>query len=185
MNHEDRKAIEDLFGKLAAVERQSSPRDPDAEAFIRERLTHQPGSPYFMAQTIVVQEQALAAANARIAELERQPAHSDEPRRGGLFGGLFGGDRPPVRQSPWAAGAGQQVPPAAPARGGGFLAGAAQTAAGVAGGMLIGSALQGMFGGGEAEAATPESTPPNDTPGDAGDDTGGDGGFFDGFGDDW
>lgn len=184
MNHEDRKAIEDLFGKLAAVERQSSPRDPDAEAFIRERLTHQPGSPYFMAQTIVVQEQALAAANARIAELERQPAHSDEPRRGGLFGGLFGGDRPPARQSPWAAGAATRSP-VAPARGGGFLAGAAQTAAGVAGGMLIGSALQGMFGGGEAEAATPESTPADDTPTDAGNDTGGDGGFFDGFGDDW
>lgn len=196
MNHEDRKAIEDLFGKLASVEHQSGPRDAEAEAYIRERVGSQPGSPYYMAQTIVVQEQALAAANARIAQLERQPAAHEEPRRGGLFGGLFGGgansdarndprseprnDRAPGRPSPWGAAAGQ---PAAPARGGGFLAGAAQTAVGVAGGMMLGSALSGMFGGDEAQAATPDdaAAPEATDTGDAGDE----GGFFDGFGEDW
>ncbi|PWC40897.1 hypothetical protein TSO352_00110 [Azospirillum sp. TSO35-2] len=40
-----------------------------------------------------------------------------------------------------------------PRAGGGFMAGAMQTAAGVAGGMLIGSALSSMFSGGEAMAA--------------------------------
>ncbi|MBP2300822.1 DUF2076 domain-containing protein [Azospirillum picis] len=39
-----------------------------------------------------------------------------------------------------------------PRAGGGFMAGAMQTAAGVAGGMLIGSALSSMFSGGEALA---------------------------------
>jgi hypothetical protein len=45
--------------------------------------------------------------------------------------------------------------------GGGFLAGAAQTAMGVAGGLLLGNALAGLFGGGgEAQAA--ESAPADD-----------------------
>lgn len=174
MNQEDRKAIEDLFGKLAAVERQSTPRDAESEAFIRERIGDQPGAPYYMAQTIVVQEQTLAAANARIAELENLGASArDEPRRSGLFGSLFGGnDRAGARPSPWG-GAAQPAQPAPSSRGGGFLAGAAQTAAGVAGGLLLGNAIAGMFGGDEAHAATPD---------DADD---GDGGIFDGLGDEW
>ena len=71
---------------------------------------------------------------------------------------------------------------AAPAtRGGGFLAGAAQTAVGVAGGMMLGNAVASLFGGNEAHAAEPD-------PGN-GDESGGEesGGFFDdmGFGDEW
>lgn len=42
-------------------------------------------------------------------------------------------------------------------RGGGFLAGAAQTAMGVAGGVLLGNAIAGMFGGSEAQAAQPDA----------------------------
>ncbi|WP_323130524.1 DUF2076 family protein [Sinorhizobium medicae] len=41
--------------------------------------------------------------------------------------------------------------------GGGFLAGAAQTAMGVAGGMLLGNMIAGMFGGSDAEAAQPQT----------------------------
>ena len=33
----------------------------------------QPGAPYYMAQTIVIQEQALAAAEARLSELNYLP----------------------------------------------------------------------------------------------------------------
>ena len=39
--------------------------------------------------------------------------------------------------------------------GGGFLAGAAQTALGVTGGVLLGNAIAGMLGGHEAKAAEP------------------------------
>jgi hypothetical protein len=39
--------------------------------------------------------------------------------------------------------------------GGGFLAGAAQTALGVTGGVLLGNAIAGMLGGSEAKAAEP------------------------------
>ena len=51
----------------------------------------------------------------------------------------------------------------AKAGGGGFLAGAAQTALGVAGGFLLGNAIAGMFGGsGEAQAA--ETNPQTEQP---------------------
>lgn len=168
MDQNDRQAIEGLFGKLAQVEQQAGPVDSDADAFIRQRIVGQPAAPYYMAQTIVVQEQALGQAQQRIEELEYQL--SQRPSGGGLFSGLFGsGSQPQPRRpapppqmrgpamgqpqaaSPWgqqAQGYGQQR------AGGGFLAGAAQTAMGVAGGVLLGNAIAGMFAG-EAEAAEP------------------------------
>ncbi len=172
MDTNDRLAIEDLFGKLADVERRAAPRDPEAEAFIRARIAAQPGAPYYMAQTVIVQEAALRAAEERIEALE-----SAAERRGGrgLFGGIFGQNTPPPSRAlarrdyddrrndrpagPWGGGYG----------GGGFLAGAAQTALGVAGGVLLGSMIAGAFSGGEAQAADADS----------GHDGGGDQGEFD------
>nr|MBX2856195.1 DUF2076 family protein [Paracoccaceae bacterium] len=51
------------------------------------------------------------------------------------------------------------VPQQAPSQGGGFLAGAAQTAMGVAGGVLLANAIGGMFDGGEAQAAEAPAEP--------------------------
>ena len=51
------------------------------------------------------------------------------------------------------AGAQQPFHQAQQQRGGGFLAGAAQTAMGVAGGVLLANAIGGMFGADEAQAA--------------------------------
>jgi hypothetical protein len=62
MDNQDRQAIEGLFSRLESVERQAGPRDTEAEAFISQRLVRQPGAPYFMAQTIVMQEYALQQA---------------------------------------------------------------------------------------------------------------------------
>jgi uncharacterized protein len=59
MDNQDRQVIEGLFSRLGDAERQAGPRDAGAEAFIRERIAQQPGAPYFMAQTIVMQEYAL------------------------------------------------------------------------------------------------------------------------------
>ncbi|MGC2855415.1 DUF2076 domain-containing protein [Novispirillum sp. DQ9] len=180
MDRNDQQAIDALFGKLAQVERQSPPRDQDAEAFIRERVAAQPAAPYYLAQTVVVQEQALEAAQARIEELEYQVSRSAQSS-GGLFSKLFGGDsRPAPRprssssQAAMTAGAAPQQPwQAAQPQRGGFLAGAAQTAMGVAGGVLLGNAIAGMLGGDEAQAAEPE--PEEEAHGeDAGADDGGD-----------
>jgi hypothetical protein len=139
MDRNDRQAIENLFEKLAEVARNSPRRYAESEAFIREQVARQPGAPYYMAQTIVVQEQALAAAEQRIQELESR-------RNGGLG---RSGSVPSVNREPMAAQAGS----------GGFLAGAAQTALGVAGGWLLGNAIAGMFGADKAQAAQPETAP--------------------------
>jgi uncharacterized protein len=99
MDRNDQQAIESLFGKLAEVERQSPPRDADSEAFIRERIARQPGAPYYLAQTVVVQEQALEAAQARIEQLEAQISRAPQSSGGGLLGNLFGDTRPPSRST--------------------------------------------------------------------------------------
>lgn len=162
MDNNDRQAIDGLFGKLAQVEGQAAPRDAEAEHFIADRIARQPGAPYFMAQTIVIQEQALNAAQARIQELEQRPQQG-----GGFLSRMFGGGaapapvtRRPPAQGYGAQGYGAQGGPfqsggrQMPGQGGGFLAGAAQTAMGVAGGVLLGNAVMGMFGN-EAQAAPP------------------------------
>jgi hypothetical protein len=171
MDRNDRQAIEDLFVKLENVEGRAPPRDAEAEAFIGDRIARQPGAPYYMAQTIVVQEQALAAAQARIEELEGARA---EESRGG-FRMPFGRERDQPADREARRGSVPSVGRGAPAAGGagfgrgggGFLAGAAQTAMGVAGGFLLGNAIAGMFGGSD-EAQAAESTPadaPADEPG--------------------
>ena len=38
MDRNDQKAIEELFGKLETVERESPGRDAESEAFIRRRI---------------------------------------------------------------------------------------------------------------------------------------------------
>ncbi|MFL6807095.1 MAG: DUF2076 domain-containing protein, partial [Xanthobacteraceae bacterium] len=70
MDLQDRQAIEQLFGKIAHVEGQSGTPDAQAADFIRSQINRQPNAPYYMAQTIVVQEQALNAAQGRIQQLE-------------------------------------------------------------------------------------------------------------------
>lgn len=179
MDNNDRQAIEGLFGKLAQVERQSSPRDAEADGFIAQAIARQPGAPYYMAQTIVVQEQALNAAEGRIAQLQAEldaaRQGGAQPQGGGLFGRLFGAPAPAAPQHERAApaprnasgpfGGAGSVPPvqrrgaAMPAQGGGFLAGAAQTAMGVAGGVLLGNAIGSMFAG-PAQAAEPTPEAP-------------------------
>ncbi|MHA6692697.1 DUF2076 domain-containing protein [Devosia sp. A449] len=157
---EDRKAIEGLFDRLDTVANQNPDRDPDAVALIEQRVSAAPAAPYYMAQTVLVQEHALSVAQDRIAELEAELAR--RPAGGGLFGGLFGGGQEPARQAPGRAALGQQQP-GQPS--GGFLAGAAQTALGVTGGVLLGSAIAGMLSPTQA-LAEEEPAPVEDHGGD-------------------
>lgn len=180
MDNQDRQAIEELFIRLSEVERQAPPRDSEAERFIRDRISQQPSAPYLMAQTIVVQEVALQEAQRRIQELERGRT---EPQGRGLASGIFGS-----AQNAGQTGSVPSVPRAkastpesmSPAQGGrsGFLAGAAQTAMGVAGGLLLGNFIAGMLGGNEAQAADTSPEPEQEPEIDAADDQSE--GFFDG-----
>ena len=200
---EDRRAIEGLFDRLAEAERRAPDRDGEAEALIRNELNRHPAAPYYMAQTVVVQQQALEMAERRIEELEAQVAQRGE--RGGLFEGLFDDgrgrqNRPARAPAPRSRGPWDRAGDADDARydrrmqqagGGGFLAGAAQTALGVAGGVLIGNAIASMFGAGAAHAAQPAADDSQQDTGsdqqdngsqddggfDSGSDFGGDGGF--------
>jgi hypothetical protein len=173
---EDRRAIEGLFDKVASVENQAPLRDADAQALIAEKTAANPAAPYYLAQTVLMQEFALNQAGERIAELEAQAAR--RPASGGLFGGLFGGSSPePVRPRPRVAQEllnNQQGPWGRQQQGGGFLAGAAQTALGVAGGVMLGSALSGMLspGAAQAEEPAPEDEPQETTDSGAMDDGG-------------
>lgn len=181
MDHQDRQAIEQLFGKIAQVERQATPPDAQAAEFIRSQMNQQPNAPYYMAQTIVVQEQALSAAQGRIQQLEQEIA-SRPAGGGGFLSGLFGGGqaRPQPQHPSYQPQAMHGMPShmnpgMAPRGGGGFLAGAAQTAMGVAGGVLLGNMIAGAFSGGnEANAADAGQAEPQQAAaedfGDAGDD---------------
>lgn len=257
MNSEEHGLLTGLFNNLRGAEAQ--PRDPEVEQFICQAIQAQPSAPYYMAQAVVIQQQALAAAHTRIEELERRAREAEAraeaasaqapqphtPASGGSFlanalglgkgGGAWGaraappplpgqpsplqgqpvsGQQParnawglpnvgqPNAGSPGGPGRanafGAQQQPGQPQRSG-FLAGAMQTAAGVAGGMLVAGAISSMLNGGAEDSsgagATTASTEPmgaNAPEPDAGyqqanhqDDTGyGDGGFDDGGMDD-
>ncbi len=181
MDRNDQQAITALFEKLKSVEQQGMPRDAEAEDFIRQQVAQQPGAPYYMAQTIVMQEQALEAAQARIDALEER----GQSEGSGLLGGLFGGgasrgsvpsvgrrSAQPMGQPP--LGQPGYQPGAVRSGGTGFLAGAAQTAMGVAGGMLLGSAIAGMMTGDAAAEAAEADASAGEGGGDAGGDFGGD-----------
>jgi hypothetical protein len=160
MDANERQIIDDLFERLRKAEAQSDARDPDAEALIRRHVAAQPGAPYYMAQAIVVQQEGLARAQTRIQNLEHQLA---ERRPGGFLSGLFGEEEPPPAGAPSrgdrdAEGLGRYRQ-----SGGGFLAGAMQTALGVAGGFLIADALTGLFAADQAAAAAPGADPAHDS----------------------
>src|SRR4029453_9229845 len=68
MQSQERELITGLFGRLQPFETQ--PRDGEADALIKDSIVRQPAAPYLLVQTLLVQEQALKAAQERIAELE-------------------------------------------------------------------------------------------------------------------
>ena len=67
MTPEERQLLSKLFDRMRAVG--SAPRDREAEDFIAQAVREQPYAPYLMAQTVIVQEEALKQAGALRAEL--------------------------------------------------------------------------------------------------------------------
>jgi len=153
MQQQERDLIADLFGRLQQYENQ--PRDPEAERLIASYVARQPASPYLLAQTAIVQEEALKQARARIAELEGRASGQgsflgNAPRPAGPWGSAPAPSPAPAPPaSPWGA-------PQASA-GGGFLRSALATAAGVAGGALLFEGIRNMFGHSTQAFASPLS----------------------------
>jgi hypothetical protein len=97
MTPQERELIVELFDRLASLER--NPRDPQAEAAIREGLRDAPNALYALVQTVLVQDEALKAANARIQQYEHgdgPPGAQDQPRGflDSMRDSLFGRDEP-------------------------------------------------------------------------------------------
>jgi uncharacterized protein len=81
MTPQERQMVADLFDRLASLEGER--RDPDAERVIRDGLGHAPNAVYALVQSVLVQDEALKRANARIEELEH--AAGGQPAQGGGF----------------------------------------------------------------------------------------------------
>src|SRR6187551_3340361 len=173
MTPQERQLVEDLFGRLAQLEK--VPRDADAERVIAEGVRGAPNAIYPLVQTVLVQDEALKRADARIRELtgeeqeapeqggfldSMRAAFSGRPARGSVPSVRPAPDRgPPEREDPRYAGA--AAPGTAP--GGSFLGTAAASAAGVIGGAMLLNSISSMFGhrggsGGSAFASTPDAS---------------------------
>ena len=164
MTPEERSLVTELFDRLATLE--DAQRDPQAERLIKDGLRQAPNAPYALVQTVLVQDEALKRADARIRELEGAGQKREEDTsflgtmRDTLFGGEKRGSVPTVRpaatehgMSPaWRTGAQQPLAPVsgAPApplgSGGSFLGTAAAAAAGVIGGSLLLDSIRSMMG---------------------------------------
>lgn len=165
MTSEERTLISTLFDRLNSAAAQ--PKDLQADEYIRTQVSQQPSAPYLLVQSTLVMQQALTAAQTRIANLEKQLAAAQPPGQdsGGSFltgvANLFG-----VGQSPAQPSRAPQTPPPLPSQstplsslsppplpqtgrgpaGGSFLQGALSTAAGVAGGALLFQGIQNLLG---------------------------------------
>ena len=177
MTPQEQDLIQSVFNRLARLA--GGPKDPQAEAFIAERMRATPDAAYNLVEAVVTQEMALKDRDAHIGELERRLAGSPPPQQ---QAGGFG----QAGASPWGRGSVPSVPPqpqqyapppqqyaqppqqqyALPQQqyaqpqapwgqpaGGNFLRTAAGAAVGVAGGMLLAEGVSHMFGGGHAGSA--------------------------------
>jgi len=174
MTPEERNQVTELFERLATLE--ENPRDREAERLIQDGLRYAPNAPYTMVQTVLIQDEALKRADARIRELEtRLGAGGEPPRQGGFLESMresvFGkraGSVPTVRpggessSAPMGTPPGYQAQPMAqqpmqqqpmgqpmpqPSAGGSFLGTAAAAAVGVVGGALLADSIRGMMTG--------------------------------------
>lgn len=102
MTPDERQMISGLFDRIRAAS--NGPRDRDAEAFIEDAMRNTPSAAYVMAQTVLVQQQAMEAAAHRISELEAQAKEPEAPQQetsflGNIGRSLFGGAAAPAPQA--------------------------------------------------------------------------------------
>jgi len=151
MTPQEQLLLDDFLQRLAAVN--GVGKDAQADALIRQRLAGQPDALYLLVQRSLLQQHALDSAKAQIAQLQAQLAG----QQGGSFlGGQPSGwganppPYPPQQQAPaptWRERLFGSAPAAPQSAAPSFLASAATTAAGVAGGMFLFNGIEDLLGG--------------------------------------
>jgi hypothetical protein len=109
MTPQEKELLTTLLDRVKNAPRQD--KDPEADALIRQAMAAQPDLPYYLTQTVLIQDLSLHQAQQRIADLEKQLADAQQaakPSVGSFLGGLFG-SRPPAQ----ASGPAQAGPPQA------------------------------------------------------------------------
>src|SRR5712671_7897034 len=117
MNPQEKELLTTLLDRVKNAPRQD--KDPEADALIRQAMVAQPDLPYYLTQTVLIQDLSLHQAQQRIADLEKQLADAQQaakPSVGSFFGGLFGQRPPaPVGSAPPQAGPWSRSPQVAAA----------------------------------------------------------------------
>ena len=164
MTPQESELVDELFNRLVQLE--TAQRDPEAERLIADGLRRAPHAVYALVQTVLLQDEALKRANARIEELQVQTSAAAEPEqrpasfldsmREALGGRAPRGSVPSVRTAGANQSQGQQPQRQMPlsgypgdpgfGSGGSFLGTAASAAAGVIGGSLLLDGIRSMFG---------------------------------------
>jgi uncharacterized protein len=153
---QERDLITTLLARLKGFAGQ--PKDPEADTLIRQAMVEQPDAPYYLLQTVLIQDLSLHQAQNRIAELEKQVTDTQTAVRPttSFLGGLFGTSQPasPAPGSVPSAGPWVRSPQvaAAPPPQQGYAQqpqqGYAPAAGGMMGGGMMGGGMMGGMGGG-------------------------------------
>ncbi len=94
MTPQERELITTLLSRLKSTAGQL--KDPEADTLIRQAIAEQPDAPYYLVQTVLIQDLSLHQAQARITQLERQLSGVDASQAPptSFLGSLFGRSEP-------------------------------------------------------------------------------------------
>jgi hypothetical protein len=157
MTPQERQLLTTFLQELAQT--RANPKDPEADALIREAISRQPDADYLLVQRAMGLDLALKTAQAQIEKLQ---AECDQAKRGNETS-FVGNSSAWGRAAPAANAAQQPLPPlgqgygrgAAPAGapaaapsawGSGMMANLATTAAGVVAGSFLYQGIQNLMG---------------------------------------
>lgn len=145
MNSDEQRILSEFLEQLVQVKVGS--KDADAERAIAAAFDRQPDAGYLLVQKVLLQQQALNAATARIRDLQSQ-LEQRRSQPAGSGAGFLGNDpwAASSRPSPPAGGWSNPAPSSAFGGMGSFLGTAAATAAGIAGGAFLFQGIESLLG---------------------------------------
>ncbi|XBC44532.1 MAG: DUF2076 domain-containing protein [Buchnera aphidicola (Schlechtendalia peitan)] len=170
MHNDEKQLIENLFVRLYQTEIKTGERDSIAEKLIKDLLEKYPNSPYYMAQTILIQETAIKKLNEKISTSDStlvKDQDNEKKSSSSFLSNLFGSKKAhstadlsagnnmnqlysPSQNASLNSSSSYTRSGSVPTVGASnntssFLSGALQTATGVAGGVVMANALMNLF----------------------------------------